>query len=408
MADRKKRRIITAVLLIICCILAREAMGEVGEEGEAQEEGQRKELPAEEICGFGEYPGEEHGFGDGSEYSEETGESGGDKEAGEADWFTLEEELRPCILEIICGGYAGSGVVWEITEDKVVVASSGHLLKNAEVCDVICYAGVYYEAEVERVLEDCDVGFAVFPAEQLSADGIELRAVVPSRREKEELIQGEELAVYGSMDDTAGNFVKGYLVEAEREMQLEGYENPQAILLGGILGGDMRIGGSGKNGSTEAENAGGGMNGSTEAENAGGGKNGSTEAENAGGGMNGSTEAENAGGGMNGSTEAENAGGGMNGGTEAENAGGREDDGTKSENAGGREDNGTEPESEGNTDGVGGVVADAETQEYNRGAVDAGMSGSGVFDGQGHLIGILAGGDGRWGFAAVPVWRIWR
>ncbi len=346
MADRKKRRIITAVLLITCCILAREAMGEMREEGEAQEEGQRKELPAEGTCGFGDgsgYPREEHGFGDKSEYSEETGESGGDKEAGEADWFTLEEELRPCILEIICGGYAGSGVVWEITEDKVVVASSGHLLKNAEVCDVICYAGVYYEAEVERVLEDCDVGFAVFPAEQLSADGIELRAVVPSRREKEALIQGEELAVYGSMDDTAGNFVKGYLVEAEREIQLEGYENPQALLLGGILGGDMRIGGDGMDGSTEAENA-----------------------------------------------------------------GGREDDGTEAENAGGREDDGTEPESEGDTDDAGGAGAGAETQEYNRGAVDAGMSGSGVFDGQGHLIGILAGGDGRWGFAAVPIWRIWR
>ncbi len=385
MADRKKRRIITAVLLITCYILAREAMGEMREEGEAQEEGQRKELPAEGTCGFGDgsgYPREEHGFGDKSEYSEETGESGGDKEAGEADWFTLEEELRPCILEIICGGYAGSGVVWEITEDKVVVASSGHLLKNAEVCDVICYAGVYYEAEVERVLEDCDVGFAVFPAEQLSADGIELRAVVPSRREKEALIQGEELAVYGSMDDTAGNFVKGYLVEAEREIQLEGYENPQALLLGGISGGDMRIGGDG-------------MNGSTEAENAGGRENGGTEAENVVGRENGGMEAENAGGGMNGGTEAENAGGGMNGGTEAENAGGREDDGT-------------EPESEGDTDDAGGAGAGAETQEYNRGAVDAGMSGSGVFDGQGHLIGILAGGDGRWGFAAVPIWRIWR
>ena len=372
MADRRKRRIITAVLLITCCILAREAMGEMREEGEAQEEGQRKEFPAEGTCGFGEgsgYPGEEHGFGDGSEYSEETGESGGDKEAGEADWFTLEEELRPCILEIICGGYAGSGVVWEITEDKVVVASSGHLLKNAEVCDVICYAGVYYEAEVERVLEDCDVGFAVFPAEQLTADGIELRAVVPCRREKEELIQGEELAVYGSMDDTAGNFVKGYLVEAEREMRLEGYENAQALLLGGISGGDMRIGGDGMNGGTEAENVVGRENGSTEAENVVG-------RENVG-------------------TEAENAGGGMNVGTEAENAGGREDDGT-------------EPESEGDTDDAGGAGAGAETQEYNRGAVDAGMSGSGVFDGQGHLIGILAGGDGRWGFAAVPIWRIWR
>ncbi len=41
-----------------------------------------------------------------------------------------------------------------------------------------------------------------------------------------------------------------------------------------------------------------------------------------------------------------------------------------------------------------------------RSAVDAGMSGSGVFDRKGELLGILAGGDGERGFAAVPVWRI--
>ena len=40
------------------------------------------------------------------------------------------------------------------------------------------------------------------------------------------------------------------------------------------------------------------------------------------------------------------------------------------------------------------------------GTVDAGMSGSGVFDRQGRLLGILAGGDGETGFAAVPVWEI--
>lgn len=255
MEDKKKNRIKIAVFLMLGCILAKGAVWLTAE---------REKSPEEEM-----------------------------------DWFTLEEELRPCILQIICGGYTGSGVVWEITEDKVVVASSGHLLKNAEVCDVICYAGIYYEAEVEKVLGDCDIGFATFPAKELVKDGIELRAVVPLSRKKEELIQGEELAVYGSMDYAAGNFVRGYLVEAEREMQLDGYGSTRALLLGGIPGGDMQDGDSGEN------------------------------------------------------------------------------------------------------DG-----ADAETQERERGAIDAGMSGSGVFDRQGQLVGILAGGDGRYGFAAVPAWRI--
>lgn len=202
----------------------------------------------------------------------------------EKDYPTLEEELRPSILQIYCGDYRGSGVVWKITEKEVTVISSAHLLRNADTCEVLCYAGIYYEAQVDRILEDCDVGFAVFSAEVLKEDGVELAAVEPSTREKEEIVPGEDLAIYGSMDYAAGDFVKGYLIEAETAMQLEGNEEEQLLMLGGI------------------------------------------------------------------------------------------------------------------------VREDGEAAE--QGAVDAGMSGSGVFDKSGKLLGILAGGDGESGFAAVPVWQI--
>lgn len=224
------------------------------------------------------------------------GEEEGGRQTEEMDWITLEETLRPSILQITCGGYTGSGVVWDVTEEEVIVAGSGHLLKNAEACEVICYAGVYYEASVERILEDCDIGFAVFPAEQLKEDGVKLRAVVPCGRGKEELIQGEELAVYGSMDHAAGNFVKGYLIEKDFRMQIEGYESEQELLLGGVVREGTQETGSG---------------------------------------------------------------------------------------------------------------TDLVAQE-GAAPVDAGMSGSGIFDRQGELVGILAGGDGKLHFAAVPVWRIRR
>lgn len=243
-------------------------------------------------------------------------------EGAELDWTTLEEMLRPSILRITCGGYAGSGVVWEITEDEVRVVSSGHLLKYGETCEVECYAGVYYEAKVEEVLEDCDIGFAVFPVNALQEDEIELTAVKPCERNADKLVRGEDLAVYGSMDYAAGNFVKGYLIEAEREMQLEGYESAARLMLGGIL---------------QEENGAG--------EDISDGRN---------------------------RTDIEMPEGGEKGG--ADRAGTADSD----------EESGEIPE---------------------RGAVDAGMSGSGVFDRQGYLLGILAGGDGKEGFAAVPVWK---
>lgn len=226
------------------------------------------------------------------------------EEDKELDWITLQVNLRPSILRITCGSYAGSGVVWEITKEKVTVVSSGHLLKNAEVCEVECYAGVYYEAKVEKILEDCDIGFAVFPTEALREDEVELTAVEPWG-ESRNLIRGEELAIYGSMERAAGNFVKGYLIETEREIQIDGYEEPQMLMLGGIL--------------RESGEEGGALQKEQEGE---------------------------------------------------------------AESEKGQEENG-----------------------LGKGLVDAGMSGSGVFDRWGRLLGILAGGDGKQGFVAVPIWR---
>lgn len=220
------------------------------------------------------------------------------------DHVALQEELRPAVLQIFCGDYRGSGVVWEITDKEVSVISSAHLLEKGDTCKVLCYAGVYYEAKVDRILEDCDIGFAVFPADVLKEDGVELTAVIPSERTAAELVQGEELVVYGSMSSVAGDFVKGYLIEAESEMQIDGYSGAQALLIGGIV----------------------------------------------------------------------------------------------------REKR-TVPEDGGESFDADQAVNE-DTGLSQKSAVDAGMSGSGVFDENGKLLGILAGGDGESSFAAVPVWRI--
>lgn len=278
--------------------------------------------------------GSETGRRDAEDGGAETSKTKGGPEEAEKNDLALQEKLRPSVLQIYCGDYRGSGVVWEITEEEVTVISSGHLLKNAETCDILCYAGVYYEAKVDRVLENCDIGFAVFPTQALQEDGVELTAAVPSMRKPEKLVQGEELVVYGSMDVVAGDFVKGYLIEAETEMELQGNDGPQLLMLGGIV---------------------------------------------------------------------------------REGAEGSGYDGVERETVG-REKGGANPESRGEEDhGNAEEPGSDETQDSpeqekdspsERSAVDAGMSGSGVFDRKGELLGILAGGDGERGFAAVPVWRI--
>lgn len=317
--EMKMRRKITSV--IILCLLICLSVGKLAKNGRETGTGDGSESGIERLS-WEENPEEpvkgakEKGAGSADRESmpEKVTGAASEKEAREKDDFTLREELRPAILQIFCGNFRGSGVVWEMTDEEVVVAGSGHLLKNGETCEVLCYAGVYYEAKVERILGDCDVGFAVFPISALREDEVELTAVMPSARKAEEFVRGEELIVYGSMDSVAENFVKGYIIEAESRMQIEGSGSAQDYLLGGIVREK-----SGKTGLSESGEAG------------------------------------------------ESAAKGEDG-----------------EAAGGAED----------------------AAEKENGAVDAGMSGSGVFDRTGKLVGILAGGDGESGFAAVPVWRV--
>lgn len=215
------------------------------------------------------------------------------EEEPEKDWFTLEEELEPAVVRVECGDSWGSGVIWEITEERLTVVTSGHLLKNRDDCDVVFFHGVFYTAQVEKVPESCDIGFAVLDISELDREDLQKlrgadKAALAGKTfvEKENLIEGQELAVYGSMDYAAGNFVKAYLLEAEEEVEMPESGGKSRLMLCGIQ-------------------------------------------------------------------------------TEQAAAAGRES-----------------------------------------GAVDAGMSGSGVFDRQGRLVGILSGGDGESFFAAVPVWQI--
>lgn len=288
MKENNMKRNITSVIIIfliffipgvLCTGCGKEAEAESGE-GSGIKAG---EVERGEESGLEVLPEMESASEESAEQSE-SGMAENKKYAGEEKEYTvLQEELCPTVLQIFCGDYRGSGAVWEITDREVTVISSAHLLKNGDTCEVLCHAGVYYEAKVDRILENCDVGFAVFPADVLRADGVGLAAVESSERTARELAQGEELIVYGSMQDVAADFVKGYLIKAESKIQIDGYNNAQPLLLGAII---------------------------------------------------------------------------------------------------------------------------REAGRGEKGAVDAGMSGSGVFDRYGKLLGILSGGDGESGFAAVPIWRI--
>ncbi len=71
------------------------------------------------------------------------------------------ENVRDCIVRIYMGNAYGSGVIWEIAPERIVIATNKHVLEYWD--DMISLVqfpqGASVEAEVLGISEDYDIGF---------------------------------------------------------------------------------------------------------------------------------------------------------------------------------------------------------------------------------------------------------
>lgn len=138
--------------------------------------------------------------------TEETAEKSADE---------IREQLTPSILQVTCGNQIGSGVIWQLTDDSVVILSAKHILNQAPTCDVTFYEGEYYQADVKYLSGSHDIGIAVIDKSVMDdADYQTLKAVKKDRTTASQLTSGEKLYVFGSADYIAGDFSVGELEQA--------------------------------------------------------------------------------------------------------------------------------------------------------------------------------------------------
>lgn len=84
------------------------------------------------------------------------------------------ENVKACVVRINMGNAYGSGVIWEITPENIVIVTNKHVLDywNEQVSNVLFSPGFYARAEILGISEEYDVGFLIVDNKEL--DYIEL------------------------------------------------------------------------------------------------------------------------------------------------------------------------------------------------------------------------------------------
>ncbi len=84
------------------------------------------------------------------------------------------ENVKACVVRINMENAYGSGVIWEITSENIVIVTNKHVLDywNGQASNVLFSHGFYARAEILGISEDYDVGFLTVDNKEL--DYIEL------------------------------------------------------------------------------------------------------------------------------------------------------------------------------------------------------------------------------------------
>ncbi len=138
------------------------------------------------------------------------------------------ENVRDSVVRIDMGKAYGSGVIFQITADGVVIATNRHVLAYwREESGVIRFPQGYYAgARVLGSAEDCDVGFLLVEKEELGLSAVSgLRSVFADESVYRGLRKGEDIFCTGAdreADETI--FQEAVLVDTDTYIETFGGE----------------------------------------------------------------------------------------------------------------------------------------------------------------------------------------
>lgn len=111
------------------------------------------------------------------------------------------ENVKDCVVRVNMGNAYGSGILWELTAEQVIVATNRHVLEYWEDRDSYLYfpSGYFMDAEILGVSERYDVGFLAADNGQFTYEELErLRSAAVDQDIYGRLGRGEEMFCVGA------------------------------------------------------------------------------------------------------------------------------------------------------------------------------------------------------------------
>ncbi len=168
----------------------------------------------------------------------------------------LYAEASKSVVRIVMGQYAGSGLIWRMEEEGMVLVSNKHLLREAACGTVTFSNGMALQAENLHFSQEYDLGFLFIPREELASELLRDCYEVRRVQALPEQIENQRIMQIASSQQPAADCYKGIskgmtFVPEFQAVMLEtecfskagmsggGVFDEQGYLLGMIAGGDV-------------------------------------------------------------------------------------------------------------------------------------------------------------------------
>ncbi len=120
----------------------------------------------------------------------------------------------PTVVQIRTGNYLGSGIILEIREDTLLIASNRHQLAGQEFSSIRLYNGAEVAGRRIYLSDSVDVGFVLADISQLSYERrAKLRSVAIREGCNEQLAKEDRIFMIGSTDGVASNIYEGIVAD---------------------------------------------------------------------------------------------------------------------------------------------------------------------------------------------------
>ncbi len=131
----------------------------------------------------------------------------------------LQEKAAGVMVQINTGELIGSGIIWSMNTQSMVIVTAAHVIENAQKLEITLIDGTMLESRNNlwnwRTVSDCDLGIITIPMEEIPEEALSECRYVSVDKEAYDNLQTEDIIlVMGSRDSVAGNAYAGKLVES--------------------------------------------------------------------------------------------------------------------------------------------------------------------------------------------------